>query len=960
MWLGVAICGLAYACWVAVAGIAHGRLSVDVIALLALAGAIAVDELLAAAVISVMLASGRALEGWAAYRARHDLSALLARAPRTARRYLNGSVETVPLDQVVAGDLLLVAAGDVVPVDGTLAAGAAVLDESALTGEALPVQHGRGDALRSGTVNAAGPFDLRATTSAADSTYAGIVRLVSEAENSQPPFVRLADRYAMWFLPLSLAVAGVAWALGGAARAVAVLVVATPCPLILAAPVALVSGLSAAARRGIVVKNGGVLERLARCTTVLLDKTGTLTAGQPAVTAVVPAGAPAGKTLAPEEILGLAASLDQASGHVLATAVVRAAAERGCPLGQPADVTERAGQGIEGTVAGRLVRLGRAEWAGVHGTPPWVRAVRRRAWLDGALTVFVAVDGTPAGALLLEDRIRPDARQTIRALRRGGITRIVLATGDRAEAATAVGALTGVDEVLAELTPGGKLDAVRREQQRAAVIMTGDGINDAPALALADVGVAMGARGSTASSEAADAVLTVDHLGRLGEATVLARRTRRIALQSVLAGMGMSLAAMGVAAAGFLPPVWGALLQEGIDVAVILNALRALRPAGGAEPLAPADAALTRRFRAEHQVIRADIEQLRIAADALTADPAAASVAMARVRQVHALLTGEIWPHESAEEADLYPALNRLIGGADPTAAMSRAHAEIAYQIARLGRLHRGHRRPGPRRDGHRRSPRHLVRPARDPAAAHRAGGRGVPVARRRRGNRRRRQTMNKRTRSAARGLGVFGIGAALSGLGTYPLFLRRRCLNWGARPDEVARRLPGDELFPDAGIVATRAITIDAPPAAIWPWLVQMGSGRGGVYTYDWIENLFGLDMHSTNRILPQYQDVKVGDEFPLGPGLPAMRVAVLDPERTFTLRFADGNWVWIFALSAEDGQTRLISRNRIAAAAWPARLFGMLVMEPGSLIMERKMLLGIKERAEDLARERAGGVAR
>ncbi len=687
LWLGVAICGLAYACWVAVAGLAHGRLSVDVIALLALAGAIAVDELLAAAVISVMLTSGRALEDWAAYRARHDLSALLARAPRTARRYRNGSVETVPLDQVVAGDLLLVAAGDVVPVDGTLAATAAVLDESALTGEALPVQHGRGDALRSGTVNAAGPFDLRATTSAADSTYAGIVRLVSEAENTQAPFVRLADRYAMWFLPLSLAVAGVAWALGGAARAVAVLVVATPCPLILAAPVALVSGLSAAARRGIVVKNGGVLERLARCTTVLLDKTGTLTAGQPAVTAVVPAGAPPEKTLAPEEILSLAASLDQASGHVLATAVVRAAAERGCPLGQPADVTERAGQGIEGTVAGRPVRLGRADWVGVQGTPPWVRAVRRRAWLDGALTVFVAVDGTPAGALLLEDRIRPDARQTIRALRRGGITRIVLATGDRAEAASAVGALTGVDEVLAELTPAGKLDAVRREQQRAAVIMTGDGINDAPALALADVGVAMGARGSTASSEAADAVLTVDHLGRLGEATVLARRTRRIALQSVLAGMGMSLAAMGVAAAGFLPPVWGALLQEGIDVAVILNALRALRPASGTQPLTPADAALTRRFRAEHQVIRADIEQLRIAADALTTDPAAVPAAMAGVRQVHALLTGEIWPHESAEEADLYPALNRLLGGADPTATMSRAHAEIAYQIARLGRL---------------------------------------------------------------------------------------------------------------------------------------------------------------------------------------------------------------------------------------------------------------------------------
>ena len=681
-WLAAAACGLVYSFWIAAASVARGRLSVDVIALLALAGAIAVDELLAAAVISVMLASGRALEAWAANRARHDLSALLARAPRAGRRYRDGSVETVPLDQIGAGDLLLVAAGDVVPVDGTLAAGVAVLDESALTGEALPVQHIQGDTLRSGTVNAAGPFDLRASASAAESTYAGIVRLVSEAENSQAPFVRLADRYAMWFLPVSLAVAGAAWALGGAERAVAVLVVATPCPLILAAPVALVSGLSAAARRGIVVKNGGVLERLARCTTVLIDKTGTLTAGRPAVTAIVPAGA-----LPPEAILALAASLDQASGHVLATAVVRAAAERGCPLDQPTDVTERPGQGIEGTVAGRQVRLGRAEWASVTDTPPWVRTVRRRAWLDGAITVFVAVNGKPAGALLLEDRIRPDARQTIRALRRGGITRIVLATGDRAEAAGAVGALTGVDEVLAELTPAGKLDAVRREQRRAPVIMTGDGINDAPALALADVGVAMGARGSTASSEAADAVLTVDHLGRLGEAVALARRSKRIAVQSVLAGMGLSVAAMGVAAAGLLPAVWGALLQEGIDVAVILNALRALRPVASTERLTNADAALTRRFRAEHQLIRADIEQLRIAADALTTDPLAAPAAMAQVRHAHALLTDDIWPHENAEEAELYPALNRLLGGTDPTAAMSRAHAEIAYQIARLGRL---------------------------------------------------------------------------------------------------------------------------------------------------------------------------------------------------------------------------------------------------------------------------------
>ena len=560
--------------------------------------------------------------------------------------------------------------------------GGAVLDESALTGEALPVEHVQGDTVRSGTVNAAGPFDLRAAATAADSTYAGIVRLVEQAERSQAPFVRLADRYATWFLPLTLAVAGVAWAAGGAARAVAVLVVATPCPLILAAPVALVSGLSAAARRGVVVKNGGVLERLAKCATLITDKTGTLTVGQPAVTAVVPAGG-----VPPEEILALAASLDQVSGHVLAGAIVRAAAERGCTLIQPAEVTEVPGQGIAGMVAGRPVRLGRAGWAAVTGTPPWVRAVRRRARLDGALTVFVAVDGRPAGALLLEDRIRPDARLTIRALRHGGITRIVLATGDRAEAAEAVGVLTGVDEVLAGLTPEGKLDAVRAEQRRALVIMTGDGINDAPALALADVGVAMGARGSTASSEAADAVLTVDRLGRLGEVAALARRTRRIALQSVLAGMGLSLAAMAAAAAGLLPAVWGALLQEAIDVAVILNALRALRPPAPAARLTTADAALTSRFRDEHRIIRADIEQIRAAADALTSDPDSGPAAMSRVRQVRDLLAGEVWPHEHAEEADLYPALNRVLGGADPTATMSRAHAEIGYQIARLGRL---------------------------------------------------------------------------------------------------------------------------------------------------------------------------------------------------------------------------------------------------------------------------------
>ena len=679
IWTAVGGCGAAYALWAMADALRHGRVGVDVIALLAVGGALAVGELLAAAVIAVMLASGRALEAWAAGRARRDLHALLERAPRTARQYRGQALETVPLDVVMPGDLLLVAPGELVPVDGTVAGAAAVLDESALTGEARPVEREPREPVRSGVMNAGGPFDLRVTATAADSTYAGIVRLVSEAEASQAPFVRLADRYAVWFLLVSLAWAGVAWLVAGPARAVAVLVVATPCPLILAAPVALVSGLSVAARRGVVVKGGGVLERLARCTTLLLDKTGTLTSGRPQVSAIIPAG-----DHEPAEILRLAASLDQVSVHVLASAVVEAAAARGSRLVLPHHVEEVPGQGIRGTVGARRVAVGRAAWAGVTGRAGWVKTARRRARLDGALTVFVAIDGAPAGVLIMNDPLRPDAARTIRALREGGISRIVMVTGDRAEVAQAVGTAIGVDEVLAERTPADKLDAVRAERDRAPVIMVGDGINDAPALALADVGVAMGARGATASTEAADAVLTVDRLDRLGEARTLACRTRRIAMQSVLAGMGMSVAAMAVAAAGLLPAVWGALLQEAIDVAVILNALRVLIPSPRAR-LTAADAARSTRFAHEHLAIWADIEQLRTAADALGV--AAPREAMSAVRQAHQLLVNEIGPHERAEQEELYPMMNRLLGSDHATAAMSRTHAEIAHQTRRLGQL---------------------------------------------------------------------------------------------------------------------------------------------------------------------------------------------------------------------------------------------------------------------------------
>ena len=680
LWVATGALGVALSLSSMVQSLMHRRLGVDVIALLALAGAIAVGEYLASAIIAVMLATGRALEGWATGQATRELQALLSRAPTMAHRYHDGGLETVELDTVMPGDLLMVASGEVVPVDGTVTSDVAVLDESALTGEPLPVEHRRGEWVRSGVVNAGTPLDLRATSSARDSTYSGIVRLVAEAETSQAPFVRMADRYALVFLLVTLLTAAGAWMLGGPGRAVAVLVVATPCPLILAAPVAFVSGLSRAAHRGIIVKGGAVLERLARCTTLLIDKTGTVTMGHPALLEIISAG-----PMPADEVLGLAASLDQMSPHVIADSVVRAALDRSCVLSLPTEVDEAAGRGIRGVVSGHEVVVGNASWSGVLGAPSWARVARRRARLEGALTVFVSVDQVPAGVLVFDDPLRPDAARTIRSLRRGGIQRVVLVTGDRTDVAETIGAVIGVDEVLAERSPQEKLDVVQFETKSAPTIMVGDGINDAPALALADVGVAMGARGATAASEAADVVLSVDRLDRLEEAISVARRTRRIATQSMVSGMAMSLVAMAVATAGFLPAVSGAILQEMIDAVVIVNALRALRGDGDRMRLTEADSALARHFRDEHREVREVIAELGNVANAL--DSADRSFVIAQIRPVYRRLVDEIEPHEEAEERVLYPALGRLFGGSDPMGTMSRTHIEIAHRIRRLGQL---------------------------------------------------------------------------------------------------------------------------------------------------------------------------------------------------------------------------------------------------------------------------------
>lgn len=678
--------------WVVVA-LRKGRAGVDLIAVLALVGTLAVGEYLAGALIALMLATGRALDAAAERRASHDLRALLEHAPRSARRRTGREVAVVPLADVAVGDVLVVGPGDVVPVDGRVSDGTAVLDESVLTGESEQVERAVEDTVRSGVVNAGGVFEITATATAEDSTYAEIVRLAEQSGAQRAPTVRLAERYAAWFLPLSLALAGLAWLLSGSAtRAVAVLVVATPCPLLLAAPVAIVSGLSRAARRGVIVRDGVALENLGRARTLVIDKTGTLTAGRPRVLEV--AAAP-GRT--PTEVLRLAASLDQVSTHVLAQAIVHEARTRDLTLSLPQDSTEVPGRGPAGTVDGHHLTVGKSDLA-PSALPAWARAVDNRAVLDGAAIAWLTVDDTLAGAVLLRDPLRHDAPHTVQRLREAGLTRLVMLTGDRPEPAREVGAVLGLDEVRSGQSPADKVAAVRAESARAVTLMVGDGVNDAPALAAADIGAAMGARGSSASSEAADIVLTTDRVDRLSDAMEIAVRARRIAVQSAAGGMALSLLAMVAALFGLLPPAAGALLQEAIDVLVILNALRALLPARGARPpLEPDTEDLIHRFADEHDDLRDTLDAIREAAGLLTTEHGPR--ALAAVREIDRLLTERVLPHEHAEEHQLYPALTRRLGGSEATETMSRAHTEIdrlARRITTHLRLadEEGHLRP--------------------------------------------------------------------------------------------------------------------------------------------------------------------------------------------------------------------------------------------------------------------------
>jgi heavy metal translocating P-type ATPase len=553
-----------------VSSLRRREVGLDVIAALSMTAALVFGQQLAGVVVALMYAGGHYLESFAEHRARREMTALLARAPRTAIRHRNSGLEEVSLEAIVPGERILVRRGDVVPVDGTVAHDLAVLDQSALTGEPIPVQLRVGASAMSGSTNVGDAFDLIALRRAAESTYAGIVRLVAAAQRSKAPMTRLADRFAMIFLIVTILMAASAWFWAGdPIRAVAVLVVATPCPLILAVPVAIASGLSRAAKHGILIKGGKALETMARIRSLVIDKTGTLTHGRAQVVSMHAAA-----DFCPDEVMRISASLDQASKHVIAQAMVADAQSRRLCLSVPNDVVETPGEGIEGSVDRRRVIVGGVGFV-TSKLANYGRLLQGPA-MPGAVVVAVAIDGRMAGEFVLADEVRAGTETLLRQLRALGIERIVLATGDRREVAEAVASELSIDAVRSDLTPDQKVMVVLSERKNGPVMMVGDGVNDGPALAAADVGLALGANGAAASAEAADAVLLVDQLDRVVPAINIARRSRFIALESVYVGIGLSFAGMIAAALGHLTPVEGALFQEGIDVAVILNALRAL------------------------------------------------------------------------------------------------------------------------------------------------------------------------------------------------------------------------------------------------------------------------------------------------------------------------------------------------------------------------------------------------
>jgi heavy metal translocating P-type ATPase len=579
IWLAALVIGGTPLVVTTLRGMLRGNFASDVVATLSIVTALIMGEYFAGLIIVLMQSGGEALERFSLRRASSALEQLLARAPRRAQRVDGSRLVEIDVDEVRAGDLLVVRPGDLVPVDGTLISEHGAIDESALTGEPLTRAKRAGDRLLSGGVNRGHAAEMRATAVAAASQYAKMVELVRRAQQEKPPLQRLADRYAVWFTPATLAMCAFGWLITGEPRTIlAVLVVATPCPLILAVPVAVIGGVNRAARSGIIVKGGAALEQIGRARAVVFDKTGTLTYGTPAVTAVEPFG---DTTLA--DLLRAAGGAEQLSAHPVGVALAAEARRRVGALPRPEHFHEAPGRGVEAEFGTRRVLVGSPGFLAERGVDTSLVAEG-----GGGLAAYVAIAGQLAGVVRLDDQLRPGVPDLLRRLARLGVRHTAMLTGDNAANATAIGARAGIAQVEADLLPVDKVRLLAALRARyAPVVMVGDGINDAPALASATVGVAMGAKGTGISAEAADIVLLEDDVTKVGEAIAIGQWMLRIAKQSIYVGLGLSFAFMVVASFGHIPPAAGALLQELIDVAVILNALRAL--GSGAAPDRPPD-----------------------------------------------------------------------------------------------------------------------------------------------------------------------------------------------------------------------------------------------------------------------------------------------------------------------------------------------------------------------------------
>ncbi|WHU61396.1 heavy metal translocating P-type ATPase [Trueperella pyogenes] len=539
----------------------RGSFGIDILAVTAIVSTVVVGEYWAALVVCLMLTGGEALEDFAEGRASAELTSLLEGAPTIAYRKNGEGVEEIAIDEVGVGDHLVVRPHEVIPVDVVLLSQSALIDESQLTGEAMPVNHARGEALLSGSLNGAATIEVRASASAADSQYQRIVSLVTEARQSRAPFVRLADRVALPFTIAAFAIAGIAWFVSGdMMRFAQVLVVATPCPLIIAAPVAFMAGMSRAARGGMIVKSAGTIEQIAKIRSVAFDKTGTLTRGLPQITNIV-AEADA------DELLQIAASAEKYSSHPLARAIVEAAGG----AEEPDDSHYIPAQGVLAHVRGKSVKVGKYSF---------VTGVEQEAPVEvrpGYSVIFVSIDDKLAGHIELSDPVREETPAALAVLKGIGIEENVMLTGDSLETAQRVASDIAIDTVHANLLPEDKVSAVGAMAPKP-VLMVGDGVNDAPVLAAADVGVAMGARGSAAAVESADVVIMLDDLARLPRLLLIGKRTMRIAWQAIAIGVSLSIVLMGVGASGVMPAFLGAWMQELVDLACIVWALLAARP----------------------------------------------------------------------------------------------------------------------------------------------------------------------------------------------------------------------------------------------------------------------------------------------------------------------------------------------------------------------------------------------